>query len=112
LHLKLKSALKTFLMKYLSILLAITALTVIPQVNAQTYVGGYQRSDGGYVNGHYRSTADGNFNNNWSTKGNYNPYTGAAGTRTPQYGTGSGYGSGSSSSSSGYRSGYNGIYGR
>jgi len=99
-------------MKYLSILLAITALTVIPQVNAQTYVGGYQRSDGGYVNGHYRSTADGNFNNNWSTKGNYNPYTGAAGTRTPQYGTGSGYGSGSSSSSSGYSSGYNGIYGR
>lgn len=40
-----------------------------------------------YVQGHYRSEADGNFWNNWSTKGNVNPYTGQPGTRvTPPAG--------------------------
>ena len=46
------------------------------------YVEGYYRSDGTYVAPHYRSSPDGNFYNNWSTKGNYNPYTGKAGTKT------------------------------
>ncbi|WP_010598958.1 hypothetical protein [Rickettsiella massiliensis] len=31
---------------------------------------------------HYRSNPDGNFNNNWSTKGNINPYTGEWGTKS------------------------------
>jgi len=33
------------------------------------------------VQPHYRSAPDGNFYNNWSTKGNVNPYTGVPGTR-------------------------------
>jgi hypothetical protein len=54
-------------------------------VNSQVHVKGHYRN-GTYVRPHYRSNPDGNFYNNWSTKGNYNPYTGAEGTRvTPPY---------------------------
>jgi hypothetical protein len=57
-------------------------------------VRGYVRKDGTYVAPHYRSAPDGNFDNNWSTKGNINPYTGEEGTRvTPP----SGYSGGASS---------------
>ena len=44
-------------------------------------VRGYTRQDGTYVAPHYRSAPDGDFSNNWSTKGNINPYTGEEGTR-------------------------------
>jgi hypothetical protein len=50
---------------------------------ADTYVNPYSRSDGTYVQGHMRSDADGDRSNNWSTRGNTNPYTGQAGTRDP-----------------------------
>ncbi len=46
-------------------------------------VRGYYRKDGTYVRPHYRSRPDGNIYNNWSTKGNYNPYTGKKGTKIP-----------------------------
>jgi hypothetical protein len=50
------------------------------------YVRGHFRSNGTYVPGHYRSTADSSFYNNWSTRGNVNPYTGSYGTRSyPSY---------------------------
>ena len=42
-------------------------------------VRGYVRKDGTYVAPHVRSAPDGVFQNNWSTKGNYNPYTGEEG---------------------------------
>ncbi len=45
------------------------------------YVQGYTRSDGTYVQGHYRSAPDSSHNNNWSTEGNVNPYTGKEGTK-------------------------------
>ncbi|KKR06247.1 MAG: hypothetical protein UT34_C0001G0287 [candidate division WS6 bacterium GW2011_GWF2_39_15] len=48
---------------------------------ADTWVNGYTRKDGTYVQGHRRSDPDGNFYNNWSTKGNVNPYTGEPGTK-------------------------------
>ena len=44
------------------------------------YVKGYTRSDGTQVRGHYRSGPDNSFDNNWSTEGNTNPYTGEKGT--------------------------------
>ncbi len=54
---------------------------------ASTRVNGYVKKDGTYVAPHYRSDVDGNFYNNWSTKGNVNPYTGELGTRvTPPAG--------------------------
>jgi hypothetical protein len=50
---------------------------------ADTFVNGYYRSNGTYVAPHMRSDPDGNPYNNWSTKGNVNPYTGQLGTKNP-----------------------------
>jgi hypothetical protein len=49
--------------------------------HSSTSVRGYTRKDGTYVAPHQRSKPDGDFKNNWSTKGNQNPYTGKEGTR-------------------------------
>ena len=49
---------------------------------AQTYVGGYYRSNGTYVRPHYRSSANHTQRDNYSTRGNTNPYTGARGTKS------------------------------
>lgn len=46
------------------------------------YVSGYYRSNGTYVQPHYRSNPDRSVYNNWSYQGNVNPYTGSVGTRT------------------------------
>lgn len=46
-----------------------------------TSVRGYTRSNGTYVAPARRSMPDNSINNNWTTKGNYNPYTGSAGTK-------------------------------
>jgi len=65
-------------------------LSVATTAFSQVRVRGYYRKDGTYVRPHYRSKPDGNFNNNWSTKGNTNPYTGKKGTKTsPSRGYGS-----------------------
>src|SRR5262249_49740922 len=48
---------------------------------SSTSVRGYTRKDGTYVQSHRRSTADGRFENNYSTQGNRNPYTGKEGSR-------------------------------
>jgi hypothetical protein len=50
---------------------------------AADYVRGYTRNDGTYVQPHYRTSPDGNAFNNYSTQGNYNPYTGKSGTVDP-----------------------------
>ena len=54
---------------------------VAPLLPAQGvhYVAGYYRSNGTYVPGHYETNPNGNFYDNWSTRGNYNPYTGKPG---------------------------------
>ncbi|MGQ3888236.1 hypothetical protein ACQUW5_04270 [Legionella sp. CNM-1927-20] len=44
------------------------------------YVKGYQKSNGTYVEPHYRSSPNNTTSDNWSTKGNINPYTGKEGT--------------------------------
>ena len=44
-------------------------------------VGGYTKRDGAYVAPHQRTAPDGSKMNNWSTKGNINPYTGKQGTK-------------------------------
>ncbi len=49
---------------------------------SQTYVRGYTRSNGTYVQPHYRSSPNNTKIDNWSTYGNVNPYTGSVGTRT------------------------------
>ncbi len=60
---------------------AIACLATASESEAQTYVRGYYRSNGSYVQPHYRSYRDNNFYNNWSTWGNTNPYTGSRGYR-------------------------------
>lgn len=50
---------------------------------AQTYVAPHIRSDGTMVQGHYRSAPDNTRINNYSTQGNYNPYTGQQGHVDP-----------------------------
>src|SRR5690606_10608925 len=50
----------------------------------QVYVKGYYRSNGTYVQPHYRTAPNHTLNDNWSTVGNVNPYTGIAGTKPRQ----------------------------
>jgi hypothetical protein len=51
--------------------------------SSSVHVSGYTRSNGTYVAPHYRTAPDATKLNNWSTKGNVNPYTGKAGTKDP-----------------------------
>lgn len=64
-----------------AVLAGTVTLTLASPVLADSFTNGYTRRDGTYVQPHYRSTPDGNFQNNWSTRGNVNPYTGQQGTR-------------------------------
>ena len=70
------------MIKLLTLLIAFTFYASV-DADAQTWVNGYTRSDGTYVQGHYRSTRDSNPYNNYSAKGNVNPYTGKKGTVNP-----------------------------
>jgi hypothetical protein len=47
---------------------------------ADQHVHGYMRSNGTYVQPYYRSSPNGIVRDNFSYKGNVNPYTGAVGT--------------------------------
>lgn len=73
------------LRKYSSIAgLVLLTLSIFaePIYAKDVHVSAYTRSDGTHVQSHYRSAPDGNFDNNWSTLGNVNPYTGEPGTLT------------------------------
>jgi len=67
--------------------------------HADVYVRGYYRSDGTYVQPHYRSSPDGNPYNNYSFPGNLNPYTGKIAPGDPDTYLKNYYGSGDSGSS-------------
>ncbi|WP_374545038.1 hypothetical protein [Rhodoblastus sp.] len=47
------------------------------------YVQGYERNNGTYVQPHYQSNPNSTTYDNYGTRGNVNPYTGATGTRNP-----------------------------
>lgn len=68
-----------------NILVLLIGLLFFGSVYADTYVNGYYRKDGTYVQPHYRSSPDSSYNNNWSVKPNINPYTGQQGTRSPTW---------------------------
>lgn len=79
------------------LLLGVVALlTLAGPVAAQVAVRGYVKKDGTYVAPHYRSSPNSTTYDNYSTRGNVNPYTGQSGTRTPSYG--SSYGSSNTNS--------------
>ena len=85
--------------KILSALLIISFLLVFAgsAFARDVRVKGYYRSNGTYVQPHYRTSPDNSLLNNYSTKGNVNPYTGSKGYVSP-YGNSSitgGYGNNS-----------------
>lgn len=59
----------------------IATLFIITSTLADTSVKGYYKSNGTYVQPHYRSSLNSTTSDNWSTSGNTNPYTGKKGTR-------------------------------
>lgn len=72
---------------------AILLLVMLPSVcfarGADVPVHGYTKADGTYVRPYMRTAPDGTTANNYSAAGNYNPYTGAYGTKNtplPAYG--------------------------
>lgn len=65
-------------------LVVITCLFVlISSVEAATRVRGYIKRSGTYVAPHYKSDRDSSKFNNYSTKGNTNPFTGKKGYTNP-----------------------------
>ncbi|RFU46925.1 hypothetical protein [Paraburkholderia sp. DHOC27] len=53
--------------------------------SGEHYVQGYTRNNGTYVEGHYQTNPNDTQYDNWSSKGNVNPYTGQEGTVYPSY---------------------------
>lgn len=59
------------------------------------YQRGYTRTDGTYVQGHYKTNSNSTNHDNFSTRGNTNTYTGSTGSRARDYSFGAyNYGSG------------------
>ena len=69
----------------LTTVVALSTIFLTPSAEAYSYTRGHYRSNGSYVQPHYRSNSDGYFFNNWSTKGNSNPFTGKKGYRSWKY---------------------------
>ena len=69
-----------------TIIFAALAATVCfaSTASADQYVNGHFRRDGTYVEPYYRSSPNNTPYDNYSTRGNVNPYTGQAGTVEPQ----------------------------
>ena len=65
----------------LVLVVVVLVLVITTVADADVRVRSYYRSNGTYVQPHYRSNPDGNLWNNWSTYPNVNPYTGVIGTR-------------------------------
>ena len=73
-------------MKKMILVLSVLALMFVAgQVSAGEYVKGYTKSNGTYVNGYHRSSSNNTQRDNYSTKGNVNPYTGEKGHKTPKW---------------------------
>lgn len=66
-------------------LLFFISLVIIPtSVEARTRVRGYVKPKTyRYVQPHYRTSPNKSRYDNWSTRGNMNPYTGKLGTKNP-----------------------------
>ena len=62
------------------IAIALFAASIVG-ASAQVRVNGYYRQNGTYVQPHWRSSPNNTTSDNWSTRGNSNPYTGQYGTR-------------------------------
>lgn len=73
-------------------LLAVLATALFASMSfAQVYVPGYQRSNGVQVQPHYRSSPNATVQDNYSYRGNPNPYTGQQGQDNYRNSPSSGY---------------------
>jgi hypothetical protein len=63
----------------------LTLISVIALCQSPQYVNGYRKSNGTYVQGYYRTSANHNVRDNFSTYPNVNPYTGKTGTKHYNY---------------------------
>ena len=68
-----------------SAIVFIVATVAVSSALAQTYVRPHVTKNGTYVEGHMRTAPNSTNLDNYSTKGNVNPYTGQAGTVQPNY---------------------------
>lgn len=65
------------------ICVAMLSITSSFEVLADDFVPGYMRSDGTYVPPHWRTSPNSTKIDNYSTRGNVNPYTGERGSVDP-----------------------------
>lgn len=65
------------------VLIAAVLAAISTSAVAQVHVRGHFRKDGTYVQPHVRSSPNSSRADNWSSKGNVNPYTGQTGTVEP-----------------------------
>lgn len=83
---------------------AVLSLVVAPGAalaQSDHSVSGYVKKDGTYVAPHRQTDPNETKNDNYSTRGNVNPYTGQAGTK-PRDGETTGYGTGTTQRSNPY----------
>ena len=83
--------------------LMLATLLAVPAI-AGEYVHGYYRSNGTYVHGYHRSSPDQYRYNNYSARGNVNPYTGKVGHQRDEYTNPPAYNKSYGSSSDGWGS--------
>ena len=74
----------------IGVLIVMTATPALAQygygTNSQSHQSqGYVRNNGTYVAPHVQTNPNTTQYDNYSTRGNVNPYTGQQGTRTPRY---------------------------
>lgn len=74
---------RQFFSKVLLITVLLGSLAFAGIAEAKVKVKGYTKKSGTYVQPHYRSSPNTKKYDNWSTKGNYNPYTGKKGYKSP-----------------------------
>lgn len=67
------------------IILSLTTLMFFALSFSATYVNGYTKKDGTYVSGYYRTSANNTTDDNYSTSGNTNLFTGENGTKKDTY---------------------------
>ena len=81
---RLKNKNKGYVMINFKKLIVLSLLLGVTLINAD-YVKGYTKSNGTYVKGYYRSSPNYTKSDNYTTKGNINPYTGKKGTIENEY---------------------------
>jgi hypothetical protein len=78
-----KSVIKKTLATFLLLFVMSLSLFGIAEARSVKIRGYYKRSTGRYIMPHYRTSPNRSKWDNWSTKGNINPYTGRRGTVDP-----------------------------